>query len=100
VRFLTDCVSCGAVVVPADAILLAPHAETAAEGIFDCPVCDDLCMVPVSSGARSALIARGATVVSEPAAAVDGALSPAHLAELRRVLADDDACRRMLDEAR
>lgn len=98
-RFLTDCVTCGSVVVQAETMVLVLRDGDAGEALFDCPVCEHRRTVAVAPGARSALVARGAAVVAYRSTPDDGPLTTAHLAELQRLLADDDSCRRLIDGA-
>jgi hypothetical protein len=107
-RFITDCSDCGSVVVPATGLGLVRQPAGDFHGVFECPVCDGSQTVPVARVTAPALVARGAAVVSptepqEPANAVIRSEPPAltldDLAELQELLADDDACRRMLEEA-
>ncbi|HWL97544.1 MAG TPA: hypothetical protein VNP20_09365 [Nocardioidaceae bacterium] len=99
-RFLADCADCGSVVLTADAIVLTAREAESTEGTFDCPVCQRVCTVTVSNGAQHALVARGAVLVTPiPPAADDDPLTMEHLAELQRLLDDEDACRLLLDGA-
>ena len=84
-------------------------------GVFECPVCDGSQAVPVARVTAPALVARGAAVVSppesperttkqpgqpgQPEAPGPAALTLDDLVELQELLADDEACRRMLEEA-
>jgi DNA-directed RNA polymerase subunit RPC12/RpoP len=95
-RFVTDCVTCGRVVVPAGSITLVAHAGRTTRGTFPCPVCGHRCVVKVTPGTRSVLLARGAAVSDQASPHEPAPLTLADLAELRRLLADDDACRRLL----
>ena len=98
-RFLTDCRSCGRVVVAADAVMVSRgQPGEADQGVFDCPVCDRLCAVRVSPGAVSALVARGAVVIERRRTREDGPLALSDFLELQRLLADEDSCRQLLDE--
>ena len=110
-RFITDCSDCGSVVVPATELDLVPQPAGDFHGVFECPVCDGSQSVPVARVTAPALVARGAAVVSPPEAAEPteqserpdqpepAALTLDDLAELQELLADDEACRRMLEEA-
>lgn len=99
-RFLADCADCGSVVLTADAIVLTAHGSDSTQGTFDCPVCRRVCTVSVSNGAQHALVARGAVLVTptQPTAD-DDPLTLEHLAELQRLLDDEEACRLLLDGA-
>ena len=99
-RFLADCADCGSVVLTADAIVLTVRGSDSTEGTFDCPVCRRVCTVSVSNGAQHALVARGAVLVTPtPPTAADDPLTLEHLAELQRLLDDEEACRLLLDGA-
>jgi hypothetical protein len=105
-RFITDCVDCGSVVVPATALGLVRQAAGHFHGVFDCPVCDGAQTVPVARVAAPALVARGAAVVAsgpKPDQAAEersqAPLTVEDLAALQELLADDEACRRILEEA-
>jgi hypothetical protein len=110
-RFITDCSDCGSVVVPATELGLVRQPAGDFHGMFDCPVCDGSQTVPVARVTAPALVARGAAVVppaesSEPTDTSGptgqpeaAALTLDDLAELQELLADDEACRRMLEEA-
>jgi len=95
-RFITDCTDCGSVAVPATALGLVRQPAGDFHGVFDCPVCDDSQTVPVTRVTAPALVARGAAVVtaSPPGPAP---LTLDDLAALEALLADDEACRRILD---
>jgi hypothetical protein len=95
-RFVTDCVTCGPVVVPAHDITLVAHAGRTTRGTFPCPVCGHRCVVRVTPGASSVLLARGAEVSDQGDQHAPAPFTLEDLKELRRLLADDDACRRLL----
>lgn len=98
-RLLTDCVACGCVVVSAGDMVMVTHAGASAHGVFDCPLCGRVRTVRVAPGVCSALVAQGAVVVTHPSPRADGPLTLLHLAELQRLLADDDGLRRLADGA-
>jgi len=107
-RFITDCSDCGSVVVPAAGLGLVRQPAGDFRGVFECPVCDGSQTVPVARVTAPALVARGAAVVSPatsqqpqetPAPAAPAALTQDDLDALADLLADEDACRRLLDEA-
>ena len=103
-RFITDCSDCGSVAVPASELGLVRQPAGDFHGVFECPVCDGSQAVPVARVTAPALVARGAAVVSpressEPTEQPEPALTLDDLAELQELLADDEACRRMLEDA-
>ena len=99
-RVLTDCGDCGSVVLPADAILLVTHGDAPLQGVFDCPVCRRIRTVTIASGMKAVLIARGARVLAEPRPGEDAPLTLLDLAELQRLLEDDDSLRVLTDGAK
>jgi hypothetical protein len=97
-RLITDCTDCGSVAVPATALGLVRQPAGDFHGVFDCPVCDGSQTVPVGRVTAPALVARGAAVVT-PTQPEPARLTLDDLAELQALLADDDACRRILEDA-
>lgn len=104
-RFITDCSDCGSVVVPAADLGLVRRPAGDFHGVFECPVCDGSQTVPVARVTAPALVARGAAVVSRATSQQPqettawAALTQDDLDALEELLADEDACRRLLDEA-
>lgn len=98
-RFITDCADCGSVVVPATDLGLVRQPSGDFHGVFECPVCDDAQTVPVARATAPALVARGAEVVTGREAG-PAPLTLDDLARLQEALADDEACRRFLQDAR
>ncbi len=98
-RFITDCSDCGSVVVPATELGLVRQPAGDFHGVFECPVCDGSQTVPVARVTAPALVARGAEVVAPASPQEPAALTQEDLAELQDLLADDEACRRLLEEA-
>jgi hypothetical protein len=99
-RFITDCAECGSVVVPATEVGLVRQPSGDFHGVFHCPVCDGAQTVPVARAAAPALVARGAEVLTPAQQAEPAPLTLDDLAGLQELLADDEACRRILEEAR
>jgi hypothetical protein len=95
-RFVTDCPDCGAVVLPATDITLVCRPGSCFEGRFECPVCQKVGATSVDLPVVPALVAQGAGVLRRTPTSVP-VLKPIDVAEFRRVLDDDEACRRFLD---
>jgi hypothetical protein len=96
VRFVTDCPNCGAVALPATGITLLSRTGSGFEGRFECPVCQQVGATSIDPPVVPTLVAQGAGVLTQTHTGV-AALTPDDLAEFRRVLDDDEACRRFLD---
>jgi len=99
-RFITDCRDCGAVVLGAEAVALveSPGAESG-QAVFDCPVCLRVQEMALTPAAFAVLVACGVQVVDTGAAAPAAPLTLLHLADLQRLLADDEAWREVLGGA-
>lgn len=96
-RIIADCASCSSVVVPGGGLSLVQLSDGTFLAEFECPVCGQDQSIAVARVAAPALVARGAKLVAwnRPPA-----LSAGDLAAFKRLLADDEACRRQLNELR
>jgi len=95
-RFVTDCPDCGAVALTATAFTLLSRPGSCFEGRFECPVCQKVGTTSVDLPVVPALLAQGAGVLAQTPTPVP-VLGPSDVADFRRVLDDDEACRRFLD---
>ena len=99
-RFITDCRDCGPVVLGAEAVALvdAP-GEASARAVFDCPVCLRVQEMALTGAAFAVLVACGVQVVGAGHGDPEAPLTLLHLADLQRLLSDDDAWREVLGRA-